>query len=81
MTSSLHASDYHCVILNDQDWERLLLVLGTATAAALAGQCVLSYRQVIELTNTINLGNPNFTQMALPEENDPDHGMTGNSNG
>lgn len=47
--------------MSRDDYERLLLVMGTATGAALMGRGVLNANEVIKLLNRLNEGNPNYT--------------------
>lgn len=51
--------------MSADDWDRLLLVLGVAAAAARRGFSPLSFACTIALVNRLNEGNPNFPPYAI----------------
>jgi hypothetical protein len=47
--------------MNPEDYERLLMCLGAATAMSALGRHVLTFNAVLEMMNRLNDGNPNWT--------------------
>jgi hypothetical protein len=54
--------------MSREDYERVLMVLGTAAGAAGIGRGVLSMKAVFELTNRLNEGNPHYTPYQVEEK-------------
>ncbi len=46
--------------MSRDDYERVLMALGTAVGAALQGKGVLGYRIIVSLLNRLNEGNPGY---------------------
>ena len=61
-------NDQVTLTMTREDYDRLLLAMGTVVGAALQGRGVLGLRVVIPLLNRINQGNPNYQRYFLPEE-------------
>ena len=47
--------------MSREDYELLLMALGTATGAALQGKGMLGLKVIVPLLNRLNEGNPNYT--------------------
>jgi hypothetical protein len=52
--------------MSREDWDRLLMVLGVATAAARKGLSPLTYGSTLALVNRLNDENPEFRPYEVP---------------
>ena len=52
--------DQVVLTMTRDDYSRLLMAMGQATGAALTGRGLLRIRELLELLNRLNEGNPNY---------------------
>jgi hypothetical protein len=66
---SYHEENGQVVLtMSREDYERLLMCLGSAAGAASMGRGALSVNSVFGLLNRINKGNPHYTPYPIPPE-------------